>query len=73
MKIHHASSIQPVKNKLFTDETSMIRLTQTRMKTHHASSIRPVKNKLFTGERIAWFRELCMNVNNIRSPPSFVF
>jgi transposase InsO family protein len=31
-------------------ETSMIRLTQTRMKIHHASSIRPIKNKLFTDE-----------------------
>jgi hypothetical protein len=34
------------------DETSMIRLTQTRMKIHHASSIRPIKNKLFTDEII---------------------
>jgi S-adenosylmethionine:diacylglycerol 3-amino-3-carboxypropyl transferase len=33
-------------------ETSMIRLTQTRMKIHHASSIRPIKNKLFTDENI---------------------
>jgi hypothetical protein len=33
-----------------TNETSMIRLTQTRMKIHHASSIRPIKNKLFTDE-----------------------
>jgi hypothetical protein len=24
MKIHHASSIRPIKNKLFTDETSFI-------------------------------------------------
>jgi hypothetical protein len=37
---------------LFTDETSMIRLTQTRMKIHHASSIRLIKNKLFTDETL---------------------
>jgi hypothetical protein len=34
----------------YCEETSMIRLTQTRMKIHHASSIRPFKNKLFTDE-----------------------
>jgi hypothetical protein len=33
-----------------TNETSMIRLTQTRIKIHHASSIRTIKNKLFTDE-----------------------
>jgi hypothetical protein len=38
--------------KLFTDETSMIRLTQTRMKIHHASSIRPIKNKIFKDENL---------------------
>jgi deoxyribodipyrimidine photo-lyase len=31
-------------------ETSMIRLTQTRMKIHHTSSNRPIKNKLFSDE-----------------------
>jgi hypothetical protein len=50
MKIYHASSIRPIKNKLFSDETSMIHLTQTRMKIYHASSIRPIKNKLFSDE-----------------------
>jgi hypothetical protein len=50
MKIHHASSIRPIKNKLFSDETSMIQLSQTLMKIHHASSIRPIKNKLFSDE-----------------------
>jgi hypothetical protein len=50
MKIHHASSIRPIKDKLFSDETSMIQLSQTRMKIHHASSIRLIKNKLFTDE-----------------------
>jgi hypothetical protein len=34
------------------DETSMIRLTQTRMKIPHTSSFRPIKNKLFTDERL---------------------
>jgi hypothetical protein len=57
MKIHHASSIRPIKNKLFTDETSMIQLTQTLMKIHHASSIRPIKNKLFTDEKDCTDRE----------------
>jgi hypothetical protein len=51
MKIHHASSIRPIKDKLFTDETSMIQLTQSLMKIHHASSIRPIKDKLFTDEK----------------------
>jgi methionyl-tRNA formyltransferase len=37
--------------KDFFDETSMIRLTQTRMKIHHANSIRLIKNKLFTYEK----------------------
>jgi uncharacterized lipoprotein NlpE involved in copper resistance len=32
-------------------ETSIIRLTQTRMKIHHASSIKTIKNKLFTDEK----------------------
>jgi methionyl-tRNA formyltransferase len=36
--------------KDFFDETSMIRLTQTRMKIHHANSIRPIKSKLFSDE-----------------------
>jgi hypothetical protein len=31
-------------------ETSMIRLTQTKMKIHHASSIRFIKSKLFSDE-----------------------
>jgi hypothetical protein len=34
-----------------SDETSMIRLTQTRMKIHHASSILPIKKKLFKDEK----------------------
>jgi hypothetical protein len=50
MKIPRASSIRPIKNKLFTDETSMIQITQTLVKMHHASSIRPIKNKLFSDE-----------------------
>jgi hypothetical protein len=37
---------------LLFDETSMIRLTQTRMKIHHASSILPIKDKLFTDEMV---------------------
>jgi hypothetical protein len=37
-------------SKFLSDETSMIRLTQTRRKIHYASSIRPIKNKLFTDE-----------------------
>jgi predicted cupin superfamily sugar epimerase len=37
-------------HRIASDETSMIRLSQTRMKIHHASSIRPIKNKLFTDE-----------------------
>jgi hypothetical protein len=52
MKIHHASCIRPIKDKLFSDETSMIQLSQTRMKIHHASSIRPIKDKLFSDEKI---------------------
>jgi hypothetical protein len=36
----------------FTNETSMICLTQTRIKIHHASSIRPIINKLFTDEKL---------------------
>jgi hypothetical protein len=38
MKIHHSSSIRPIKNKLFSDEI------------HHASSVQPIKNKLLTYE-----------------------
>jgi hypothetical protein len=43
--------MRPNKNKLFSDETSMIRLTQTKMKIHHASSIRLIKSKLFSDEK----------------------
>jgi hypothetical protein len=50
MKIHHASSIRTIKDKLFSDETSMIQLSQTLLKIHHASSIRPIKDKLFSDE-----------------------
>jgi hypothetical protein len=60
MKIHPASSIRPIKNKLFTDETSMIRITQTRMKIHYASSIRPIKNKLFTDEIDRYCSKKCV-------------
>jgi hypothetical protein len=39
-------------------ETSMIRLTQTKMKMYHASSIQPIKNKLFTDEKILHFLDI---------------